>query len=70
VGFNGIRTIVRVLIKLKKSVFFNYKERVICVYMYVYICVYIKRVGLIKARPRSDPDPDPDYIDSTRTSLK
>jgi len=38
----------------------------------MYICVYIKRVGLIKARPRSDPDPDPDpdYIDSTRTSLK
>ena len=55
-GFSGIRTFVRVLIKLKKSVFFNYNERVLC----MYICVYIKRVRLVKARPRSDPDPDPD----------
>jgi len=67
-GFNGIRTIVRVLIKLKKSVFLIIRN--VCVYVYMYICVYIKRVGLIKARPRSDPDPDPDHIDSTRISLK
>ena len=58
-GFNEIRTIVRVLIKLKKNRFFLIIRNV-CVYVYMYICVYIKRVGLIKARPRSDPDPDPD----------